>query len=122
MENITIVEIDSTLKLIAGIIGSLTVIFAIFSKWYKKKITNKFDVIDNKFEEVEKRLDYVESKRDEYEHEVENSNCERMILMEGLLAALKGLHEMGCNDAVTTSIKRIEDYMMKKTHGQEGSL
>lgn len=111
MENITIgqiISIITTLTIIGGFVATII-------GWWKSKITNRFT-------SIEKRLNYVESKRDEYEAVAENSNCERMILMEGLLAALKGLHEMGCNDAVTTSIKRIEDYMMKKTHGQEGSL
>ena len=128
MENITIEQIDSTLKLIAGIIGSLTIIFAVFSKWYKNKITNKFAEIDNqfkgldtKFEEIEKRIEYIEKKRDEYEKELNNSKEERKILMEGELSALKLLRSMVDEskiekEEISKSIKNIEKYIMKKSH------
>ena len=123
MENITMEQIESTLKMIAGIITSLTVIFGIFSMWYKKKIANKFNEVDDKLKVVndeivciKKRLDFVESKRDEYEGVAENSKFERKILMSGLLSALKGLEAVVPNEYVSNSIKEIEEYMMEKTH------
>lgn len=116
MENITIGQIVGAIGIISVIGGFVTTIIKNIMKWYKSRITDRFVQIDNKFEEVQQRLDYVETKRDEYEGEVENSKFERKILMGGLLAALKGLKEMGCNDAVTSSIKEIEEYMMEKTH------
>lgn len=112
MENITIGQIVSAL----GVITVFITFFAKINKWYKSGIADKFNKIDNRFEEVEKRLEYTEGKRDEYEKEVKNSKYERKILMGGLLAALKGLNDMGCNEAVTCSIKEIEEYMMDKTH------
>lgn len=116
MENITIGQIVSSITILTIIITFLTKIIVTYSKWYKSKITDKFVVIDKKIEKIEGRLEYVEYKSKEYEEEVKNSKCERKILMGGLLAALKGLKEMGCNNAVDESIDEIEDYMMDKTH------
>lgn len=112
MESITIGQI-------VGAMGTITIItgfIALVCGWYKKAITDKFTKVNNKIIGIEERLEFVEKKRDEYEKEVDHSKNERMILMGGLLAALKGLHEMGCNDAVTRSIEEIEEYMMQKSH------
>ena len=106
MENITIGQIENAIGIIT-VIGAF--IFGIY-KWYKK-------IIGDRFVKIENRLTFVEEKREEYEQEVEKSKEERMILLRGELAALKGLKKMGCNDAVTHSISEIEDYMLLTTHG-----
>lgn len=108
MENITIGQIVS----IMGTLTAIAVFFVAIFKWYKTNITDRFTKIDE-------RLTFVEEKREEYEKEVEKSKEERMILLRGELAALKGLKEMGCNDAVTHSISEIEKYMLEKSHGIE---
>lgn len=105
METITIGQI-------VGAIGAITVIggfIVSILKFYKSTIVDRFA-------KIEKRLTFVEDKREEYEKEVQFSNLERKILLKGELAALKGLKEMGCNDAVTKSIEEIEKYMMDKAH------
>lgn len=105
MENITMGQL-------AGAIGIVTVIISFvvsIVKWYKTNITDKLNKLDQ-------RLTFVEIKREEYEREVEKSKEERLILLKGELSALKGLKEMGCNDAVTHSINEIEEYMMLKSH------
>lgn len=106
MDNITIGQIVSACGSITAIAVFLIAIF----KWYKLNIADKFD-------KIEERLNFVEEKRDEYEREVQNSKEERMILLRGELAALKGLKEkLDCNGPVTHSIEEIEEYMVKKTH------
>lgn len=105
MESITIGQIAGSITIIMIIVG-------FFVKVYK---TYKYNIID-RFTNIEDRLEFVEKKREEYEREVEKSKEERMILLRGELAALKGLKEMGCNDAVTHSITEIEKYMMLKSH------
>ena len=127
MENITIGTLEQWIGTVMVFIGFFGVIY----KWYKTSVSEKiskveFDndrkiqeletKVDNKFIEFDERLDYVEQKRDEYEAEVENSKSERMILMGGLLSALKGLNKMGCDGPVTKSINEIEKYMMEKSH------
>ena len=41
---------------------------------------------------------------------------EQGLLVCGVLACLKGLHEQGCNGPVTEAIRRIEDYVNQKAH------
>ena len=105
MENITIGQIVTAI----GIISAIGVFVGGLYKWYKKAFSDRFTKIEN-------RLTFVEKKREEYEREVQSSKEERTILLRGELAALKGLKEMGCNDAVTHSIHEIEEYMMLRTH------
>ena len=105
MEQLTIGQIASAI----GIITVIVTFFVSIYKIYKK-------TIGDRFVKIEERLSFVEKKRVEYEKEVEKSKEERMILLRGELAALKGLKEMGCNDAVTHSISEIEEYMVLKSH------
>ena len=105
MENITLGQIVAA-------IGIISVIGAFIGKLvmaYKKAIPERFTKIEN-------RLTVVEQKKEEYERELQNSKDERTILLRGELAALKGLKEMGVNNAVTHSIQEIEEYMMLKSH------
>lgn len=105
MGNITIDQVVSAI----GIVTAIITFGGLIYKLYKK-------LIGDRFIRIEKRLDFVEKKREEYEKEVQNSKEERTILLRGELAALKGLKEMGCNNAVTHSISEIEEYIMLKAH------
>ena len=46
----------------------------------------------------------------------EESKKERLILLKGQLACLKGLQEQGCNGSVTQAIGDIENYLIDKSH------
>lgn len=106
MENITIGQIVAT-------ISTLTIISAFFVaifKWYKNSFTDKFN-------SIEKRLDKLEKRTVEQDVEIKESKEERLVLINGLLACLKGLHDdLNCNGPVTQGIKEIEAYLIKKTH------
>jgi D-mannonate dehydratase len=105
MDNITIGQI-------AGAIGTLTVIVGFFvaiSKWYKTNITDKLN-------KLEQRLTFAEMQIKENLKETEKSKLERMILLRGELACLKGLYATTKNDEIANSIKEIEEYMMLKSH------
>lgn len=43
---------------------------------------------------------------------------EQTVIVFGLLAALKGLAEQGCDGPVTSGIDRIEKHLNKAAHGQ----
>lgn len=43
---------------------------------------------------------------------------EQTLMMYGILAALKGLQEKGCNGPVTEAITEIEKYLNQKAHGE----
>lgn len=48
---------------------------------------------------------------------IKSIQAEQIVLTNGILACLKGLHEQGVNDAVTTAISDIEKHLNAKAHG-----
>lgn len=105
MENITIGQI-------VGVIGSLTVLASFFFgiyKFVKKVVLDKIEANKQEIELLKKDMRHV--KRD-----VEDSKEERLILLKGQLACLKGLKEQGCNGPVTQGINDLENYIIKKSH------
>ena len=105
MESITIGQI-------VGWIGSLTVLASFFFgiyKFVKKVVLDKIEANKQDIELLKKDMRHV--KRD-----VEDSKEERLILLKGQLACLKGLKEQGCNGPVTQGISDLENYIIKKSH------
>lgn len=105
MENITIGQI-------AGAVGTLSILAGFFFSIYKfiKKVA--LDKIDNNSHEIGLLKDEMERLKSE----VQDSKEERLILLKGQLACLKGLKEQGCNGPVSQGIKDIEEYIIKKSH------
>ena len=105
MENITIGQI-------IGVISSLSILagfcFGIYN-FIKKVVLDR--IASNKQEIEVLKKDVKHLKRD-----VEDSKEERLILLKGQLACLKGLKEQGCNGPVTQTINDIENYIIKKSH------
>lgn len=105
MENITIGQI-------VGVVGTLTVLAGFFFSIYKLIKNVVLDKIDkNKSDIEELRHEVGVLKR-----EVQDSKEERLILLKGQLACLKGLKEQGCNGPVTQAINDIENYIITKSH------
>lgn len=105
MDNITIGQI-------AGAIGSLTVIIGAIASiihFVKKSTTDKIDKNTADIKSLKAEVEYLK-------REISDDKEERIILLQGLLACLKGLQEQGCDGAVTTSITEIEQYLLKKAH------
>lgn len=63
-----------------------------------------------------KRLSDLEGWTRKQQFEIENSRDERRILLTGTLACLEGLHEKGCNGAVTKSIDEIKMFLFEESH------
>lgn len=63
-----------------------------------------------------RKIDCNDKKIKAVEQDVTDSKEERQIMLKALLACLQGLHEQGCNGPVTSAIKEIQDYMMRKAH------
>lgn len=116
MDNITIGQIAGAIGTIVVIVGFVVAIY----KWYKSTFSDRFEAIDHEIDGVKQRLDFVEQKKTEYEKELQNSKFERMILLRGELAALKGLSKISninsATDSINESIEEIEKYMMEKSH------
>lgn len=105
MENITIGQI-------IGVITSLTIIIGFIKLIYdmiKKSTLDKIEKNSKDIETLKIEVGLLKS-------EVKDSKEERLILVNGVLACLKGLKEQGCNGPVTEGIKQIEEYLMKKSH------
>ena len=102
-----------TLSQIVAAIGIISVIGAFIGglyKWYKKNFTDRFKTID-------KRLDDLENRTNHQEKDIQDSKEERLVMINGLLACLKGLHnDLNCNGPVTKGITDIENYLINKSH------
>lgn len=105
MENITIGQL-------VGVMGTLSVMAGFFLGIYqfiKKVVLDKIDKNANDIKVLNEEVGRLKS-------EVADSKEERLILLKGQLACLKGLKEQGCNGPVTHAIDDIENYLMKKSH------
>ena len=106
MSNITIGQIVSSIAIITAIGGFVVGIL----KWFNSTFLNRF-------ENIEKRLDKIEDENSSQRKEINDSKEERLIMINGLLACLKGLHtDLNCNGPVTKGINDIENYLIKKSH------
>lgn len=116
MESITIGQIVSAL----GIITVIAAFCGAIYKWYKSHITDKFVEVEKKFEEhvkiSDKKIESIKKEISLQNSDMKESKEERLILIEGLLACLKGLSEQGCDGPVTQEISKIEKYLIKKSH------
>ncbi len=105
MESITIGQILVAIAGITAIIKFIQLIYELVKKSTLDKISQNAKDI------AELKLDVGLLKS-----EVQDSKEERLILVNGVLACLKGLKEQGCNGPVTDGINQIENYLMKKSH------
>lgn len=58
----------------------------------------------------------LQAKHDE---DIKSLQHEQTLIVYGVLAALKGLREQGCNGPVTEAIDKIEKYLNQKAHDEE---
>ena len=106
MENITLGQIAGAI----GIVTAIAVFFIAIFKWYKSHITDKFNEYDKELEELKRVVKSLQG-------EMKESKEERLILLKGQLACLKGLHnDLNCNGPVTQGIADLENYLIKKSH------
>lgn len=88
----------------AAFVGAVIALVTYFSKvvrWVDKQAKQDEDI---------KRL----SKH--HEEDVKAIKEEQTLLVEGILACLKGLQEKGCNGPVTKAIDKYESYLNQKAH------
>ena len=62
-----------------------------------------------------KGYDFVK-KQGEQDKEIKSIKAEQTLIVDGVLACLKGLSEQGCDGAVTDAIGKFEEYLNKKAH------
>lgn len=105
MENVTIGQI---LGIIAGVTAIIKFIQLIY-ELVKKSTLDRISQNAKDIQELKAEVGVLKS-------EMQDDKEERIIMLQGLLACLKGLQEQGCDGAVTKSITQIEEYLMKKSH------
>lgn len=63
-----------------------------------------------------KQDEEIKAIKKHHEEDVKALKEEQTLLVEGILACLKGLQEKGCNGPVTKAIDKYEDYLNHKAH------
>ena len=105
MENITLGQIIVAIGGISVILGFIKLVYELIKKTTLDKINrNSKDI-----EQLKIDVGVLKS-------EVKDSKEERLVIVNGLLACLKGLQELKCDGPVTEGIRQIEEYLMKKSH------
>lgn len=103
---------DITFSQIVGIIGALSTVIGFIAVVYKILRSSALDKIEANTKEIEQLKVEVGILK----NEAKDSKEERLLLVNGVLACLKGLQEQGCNDSVSEGIQKIEEFLMKKSH------
>lgn len=88
----------------AAIVGAVVALVTSFSKvvrWVDKQTKQDEDI---------KKL------QKHHEEDIASLKDEQALLIEGVLACLKGLKEQGCNGPVTKAIDKYETYLNEKAH------
>lgn len=88
----------------SAVVGAVIALVSYFSKvvrWVDMQSEQ-----DEKIKKLEKH----------HEEDIKAIKEEQTLLVEGVLACLKGLQEKGCNGPVTKAIDRYEEYLNKKAH------
>lgn len=105
MDNITVKQIIAVIITLTTILGFVKLVGGFIK-------SNYTDVI----QDIKKRLSKLEEEDEIQNSDILESKQERLILLQGQLACLKGLKEQGCNGPVTKGILDIENYLIEKTH------
>lgn len=115
-------RIISVCGAITGLVAVIALLWKLFSlvkhqseqdKEIKKVRDDCKKDVDALRSEVNDRLDGLEQS---YERYTRQTNTEQTLIIYGLLAALKGLKEQGCDGPVTEAIDKIEKHINQAAH------
>jgi uncharacterized protein YciI len=84
-----------------GAVVGFAAYFASVVRWVDKQ---------NQQDEKIKKLE------EHHEEDIKSLKEEQALLIDGVLACLKGLQERGCNGPVTKAIEKYENYLNQKAH------
>lgn len=105
MEQVTIGQIIGAISSIMVILGFIKLV----NDFIRKSIINKIEKNTEDIKNLKEAMEVIKA-------EVKDGKEERLVLVNGVLACLKGLKEQGCNGPVTEGIIKIETYLMEKSH------
>lgn len=96
-----------TWQSIATFVGGLSALGLLLA-WIRKGM----HFIDHQIEQDEE----INKLHQRHDADVREIRTEQTLIIYGLLGALKGLQEQGCNGPVTEAIGRIEKHLNQKAH------
>ena len=96
-----------TWQTIAAFVGGLSAIGVLLA-WIRKGM----DFIDHQHDQDDK----IDKLHQRHDADVREIRTEQTLIIYGLLGALKGLQEQGCNGPVSEAIGRIEKHLNQKAH------
>ena len=96
-----------TWQTIAALVGGLSAIGVLLA-WIRKGM----DFIDHQHDQDDK----IDKLHQRHDADVREIRTEQTLIIYGLLGALKGLQEQGCNGPVSEAIGRIEKHLNQKAH------
>lgn len=105
MEQVTIGQIVGAISSIMVILGFIKLVY----EFIKQSILNRINKNEEDIKTLKEEMEVIKT-------EARDSKEERLLLVNGVLACLKGLKEQGCNGPVTEGIRQIENYLMQKSH------
>ena len=103
-----IVKVASVVTGITIIVGAIVAVIRFFYKKWKKPID-----VDN---EIKLLHEEVSNLQDLHESDMERVTSELRLLMKGMLAALDGLKQKGCNGPVTKAHEELEEHLNSSAH------
>ena len=103
--DITFSQIVGTISALSTVIGFIVVVYKIL----RSSALDKIEANTKEIEQLKVEVGVLKS-------EAKDSKEERLLLVNGVLACLKGLQEQGCNGSVSKGIQKIEEFLMKKSH------
>lgn len=92
--------------LAGSVLGALTAFFMLLVKMIRW--------VDRQKQQDEE----LQTLKANHNKDIEALQHEQTLAIYGILAALKGLKEQGCNGPVTEAIGKIEKYLNQKAHGE----
>lgn len=93
-----------------GIITAFAVVGALIGlATYFSNVVRWVDKQNEQDEEIQKL-------RQHHEEDIKSLKEEQALLIDGVLACLKGLQERGCNGPVVKAIEKYETYLNEKAH------
>lgn len=113
---------DIALAILGGSAGAAIVagVFGIVTYKMKRKdeVSDREDKQETDAIEKLKKKEAadIEALQKRHEDDISAIKAELSLLVQGMLASLKGLQEKGCNGPVTEAVGALEDYLNRKAH------
>ncbi len=91
-----------------------------------RTVESRLDAIEATVSDIKEKMDRDYRRINEIEQEIDRNKRDRredreemMLIMQALLASLRGLQQLNCNGPVTEEANRLADYIMRKAHDVE---